>query len=475
MMQYDVMIIGGGVSGCSIARELSFYNLKTALIERGEDVCCGSSKANSAIVHAGFDAETGTLKAIMNVDGNKRMPQLCEDLDIAYKQNGSLVLCFSQEDMPALQALYDRGIANGVNELSIISGEEARKMEPALSENVVAALYAPTAGIICPFELTIAMAENAAANGVEFIFNEEVKTVEKKDGYYLINGKYQTKAVVNAAGLYADMIHNQICEDKLKITPKKGDYCLLDKETGNLVEKTIFQLPTAAGKGVLVTPTVHGNTLVGPSSTTIDSKENKATTQQDLDMIIATAQLSVNGIPFNKVITSFTGLRAHEEGGDFILKESADYFFDAAGIESPGLTSAPAIGAYIAEMVARKFAASKKDDVVTTRIGIPHVKELNKEERKQLIASNPLYGNIICRCEEISEGEIVDAIHRMPGAVSLDGVKRRVRAGMGRCQGGFCSPKVMAIIARELGVKMEDVHKNTAGSKMVIGRLEDRS
>ncbi len=471
-MLYDAIIIGGGVTGCAIARELSFYDLKLALIEKEEDVCSGSSKANSAIVHAGFDAETGSLKAKMNVKGNLLMPQLCEDLEVSYKQNGSLVLCFDEKDRPALMELYERGLANGVEELKVISGDEVRQIEPAISQNVVAALYAPTAGIVCPFELTFSLAENAAANGTDFYFNEAITKIERKDGHYVLNGKFETKAIINAAGLYSDMIHNLLCEDKLHIQPKKGDYCLFDKETTGLVEKTIFQLPTAAGKGVLVTPTVHGNMLIGPSATVLDDKDNTATTQADLDMIISTAKPSVENIPLNKVITSFSGLRAHEKGGDFILKESAEDFFDAAGIESPGLSSAPAIGQYMAEMVANKYNYKKKTEYVSTREAIPCLREMDKESRAELIKKNPLYGNIICRCEEISEGEIIDAIRRKPGAVSLDGVKRRVRAGMGRCQGGFCSPKVMEILARELKLEVEDINKNSKGSNMLLGKME---
>lgn len=468
---YDVIVIGGGVTGTATLRELSKYNLKLALLEKEEDVCSGTSKANSAIVHAGFDAKEGTLKAKFNVRGNELIRNLAKDLEFSFKNNGAFVLCFDENDLPALKDLYQRGLNNGVEGLEIIDGDKARELEPNLSKNVVAALYAKTSGIVCPFEMNIAFAENAIDNGAEVILNTEVTKIVKKDDYYVINDKYETKCIVNAAGLYADKIHNLVCDDKLSIHPRKGDYCLFDKEVGGLVSRTIFQLPSKAGKGVLVTPTVHGNLLVGPSASDIEDKEFTSTTKADLDMIVSKAKLSVESIPMNKVITSFCGLRAVGETGDFIIKESEDNFFDALGIESPGLTSAPAIGEYICEMIVEKLNPTKKDNFISSRKGIVHLSGLDKETRAKLIKENPLYGNIICRCEEVSEGEIVDAINRPLKATSLDAVKRRTRAGMGRCQAGFCSPKVMEIIARELKIPMEDVCKNNAKSKMVIGKM----
>ena len=472
-MLYDVVIIGAGVVGSSIARYLSRYDLEIAVVEKEEDVCSGTSKANSAIVHAGHDAKTGSLKAKFNLLGSKMMEGLSKELDFSYERNGSLVVCFSEEDRPALNELYQRGIDNGVSGLEILEGDEVRKKEPNLSENIVAALWCPTGAIVCPFELTTAMAENAATNGVEFIFNNKVETIEKKDDYYVINNKIKTKAIVNCAGVYSDVIHNLVSDNKYHIIPKKGDYVLMDREVGGLVKSTIFQLPTKAGKGVLVTPTVHGNLLVGPSATDIDNPEGNNTTAEDLDSIMKTAKLSANNIPYNKVITSFSGVRAHEEKGDFILEESVDNFYDCVGIESPGLTAAPAIGEYMADLVANKLKATKKDHFVNERKGIVKVASLPIEERAKLIERNPSYGQIICRCEEISEGEIVDAIRRKPGAVSLDGVKRRVRAGMGRCQAGFCTPKVMDILARELGIPLEDVCKNNPNSKLLYGKMKE--
>ena len=470
-LQYDVTIIGGGVTGAAVARELSRYQLKTCLVERAEDVCSGTSKANSAIVHAGYDAATGSLKAKMNVEGNRMMGELSKDLDFAFRRNGSLVLCFSEEDRPALQALYERGVANGVPELKIISGDEVRAMEPNVTDEVVAALYAPTGGIVCPFGLTIALAENACDNGVEFKFLTEVTDITKIEGGYelAVKGKdpITTRFVVNAAGVYADVFHNMVSDDKIEIVPRKGDYCLLDQEAGKHVDKTIFQLPGKYGKGVLVAPTIHGNLLIGPTATDIEDKEGTYTTAKELAEVTTKSAVSVKSIPYRQVITSFSGLRAHEKSDEFIIGEAAEGFYDAAGIESPGLSSAPAIGVYLAEMIAQKAEARKKDNFIATRKGIPHVAAMSREDRAALIKERPDYGTIVCRCENVSEGEIVDSIRRTLGARSLDGIKRRVRQGMGRCQAGFCTPRTMEILSRETGIPMEEICKNQPGSEMI--------
>ena len=385
-----------------------------------------------------------------------------------------MVLCFAEEDRPGLDALYDKGVANGVPDLQIISGEEARAMEPNLSDQVVAALYAPTGGIVCPFGLTIALAENACDNGVEFKLNTEVLDISAVEGGYMLKtnqGEFTARFVVNAAGVYADVFHNMVSGRKLQLIPRKGDYCLLDHEAGDHVSHTIFQLPGKYGKGVLVAPTVHGNLLLGPTAVDVEDKENTATTAQELADVIQKTAISVKNIPYNKVITSFSGLRAHETGDDFVIGEAEDAegFFDAAGIESPGLSSAPAIGVYLAELIAKKAGAGKKDGFKSERKGIPQVSKLSFEERAALIKERPDYGTIVCRCENVSEGEIVDAIRRTLGATSLDGVKRRVRQGMGRCQAGFCTPRTMEILARELGRPMESICKNGPGSEILIG------
>ena len=476
---YDVLIIGGGVTGSAIARELSHYDLKTALFEKGEDVCSGTSKANSGIAHAGFDAAPGSLKAKMNIRGSQMMEELSRKLDFPYKRNGSLVLCFDEKDRPRLEKLLQQGKENGVEGLEILEKKELLALEPALSEEVVCALHAPTGGIVCPFKLTIALAENAAVNGVEFHLNEGVKRVQPGtvEGYTVETGKgtYETRIVVNAAGLYGDEIHNQVSGEKLHITPRKGEYCLMDKKIGQLVSHTIFQMPTAMGKGVLVTPTVHGNLMVGPTATDISDKEGVDTTAEGLDEVLKKAALSVKSLPRGVTITSFAGLRAHEDHDDFILGEVKDApgFFDAVGIESPGLTSAPAIGEWMAEKIVEKLRKTQKVDekkaFQETRKDIPNIASMDQAEAAALIAENPAYGTIICRCEKVTEGEIIDAIRRPLGARSLDGIKRRTRAGMGRCQAGFCSTKVMDILARELGIPLEEVTKAGGASRMLTG------
>jgi glycerol-3-phosphate dehydrogenase len=477
---YDVAIIGAGVTGCAIARELSRYQVNACVIEKCEDVCCGTSKANSAIVHAGFDAAEGSLMAKMNVKGNELMEQLSKDLDFPFKRNGSLVVCMHKEDLPGLQTLYDRGVKNGVKDLRILSKEEVLAMEPNLSDNVEGALYAPTGGIVCPFNLTIALAENANQNGVTFQFDTKVENIVKQDGSYRIEtdkGVIESRYVVNAAGVYADVIHNMVSEKKLKIVARRGDYCLLDKSVGNYVSKTIFPLPTKLGKGVLVSPTIHGNLIVGPTAIDIEDKEGTNTTKAGLDDLIAKAGGTVKDLPIRQVITSFAGLRAHEAGHEFIIGEVEDakQFIDAAGIESPGLSSAPAIGIMVAELLRDKMDLKEKDNFIATRKGILNPASLSMEERNELIRKNPAYGTIICRCESVTEGEIIDAIHRPVGAKSLDGVKRRTRAGMGRCQAGFCSPRTMEILERELSMNMEDITKSGGSSKIVVGRTKENA
>lgn len=477
---YDVVIIGAGVSGSACARELSRYNLSICVVEKEEDVCCGTSKANSAIVHSGIDCKPGTVMAEMNVRGNELIRQIHKELDFEFKQNGSLILCFSEEDMPHLHELYEQGIANKIPDIRILDAKELHEMEPNVSDEVVAAIYCPTGGIVCPFGMNIAFAENAADNGVEFKFNTEVKNIVKRSeqGYVLETnqGNIETKCVVNAAGVYADVFHNMVSASKIHITPRRGEYCLLDKTTGNLVHNTIFQLPGKYGKGILVTPTVHGNTLIGPTAIDHDDKEATNTTAMGLDNVCEAAKRSVPSVPVRQVITSFSGNRAHEDNHEFIIKELEDapFFVDCAGIESPGLTSCPAIGERVAKIVSELLQAAPNPKFNGTRKGVLNPKDLTKEEYAALIKEKPAYGNIICRCEVVTEGEILDAIHRTLGAKSLDGVKRRTRAGMGRCQAGFCSPRTMEILARELGVSQLEITKSGGDSKMVVGLSKDR-
>lgn len=475
---YDVIIIGAGVSGAAAARELSRYKVRACVLEKAEDVCCGTSKANSGIVHAGYDAKPGSLMAKLNVRGNQRMGELAKELDFSFSRKGSLVICREEEGIPALEALKERGEKNGVEGLKILNREEVLSMEPNVTDDVAAALFAPSAGIVCPFGLNIALAENANRNGIEFHFNTEVRNIKRIEKGFLIEtskGDYETRYIVNAAGVYADKFHNMVSSEKLNITPRKGEYYLLDKSAGDHVSRTIFALPGKLGKGVLVTPTVHGNLLVGPTAADIKDKEGVNTTLEGLAEIAEKAGQNVRDLPLKKVITSFAGLRAHEDCHDFVIGEVKDApgFIDCAGIESPGLTSAPAVGEMVAEILREAMNLEVNPEFDGRRKGILDPSKLTIEERNELIRQNPAYGNIICRCEMISEGEILDAVHRPLGARSLDGVKRRTRAGMGRCQAGFCTPRTMEILARELEEPIEEVTKSGGESRLIVGTNKD--
>lgn len=472
-MDFDVLIIGAGVVGSAIAWQLARTDLKVAVLERQEDVSEGTTKANSGIVHAGYDAKPGTLKAKLNLRGNEMIHEIADILHVDFINNGSLVLCFDEEHRPALEELMERGVTNGVPGLRIVEQEELREMEPAISPNAVCALYAPTAGVIDPFTLNVAFAENAADNGVEFFFNEPAETIEKTENGWLVNGKFETKILVNAAGLYSDVIHNMVCEDKITIRPRRGEYFLLDKEAGKLANMVLFQQPTSAGKGVLVSPTAHGNLIVGPTADFIDDKEDTQTTAIGLEDVREKAGMTIENIPFNQVITSFSGLRAVPEGGDFIIAENADGYIDVAGIESPGLTSAPAIGEMVANMIIEDLHPGKNESYNPERKGFVKVENLSADEWNALIQQDPSYGRMVCRCEKVTEGSIKDACSRSIPARSLDGVKRRVRAGMGRCQSGFCSPRTMEIIAETTGIPFEEVTKSGGASKIIVGKNKE--
>lgn len=472
-MNFDVLIIGGGAVGSAVAWQLARTDLKTAVLEKEEDVSEGTTKANSGIVHAGYDANPGTLKARLNVRGNEMIHEIADTLHFDFKPVGSLVLCFSEEDRPALMELYERGLTNGVKDMRIVEQEELREMEPEISLEAVCALYAPSAGVVDPFNMNVAFAENAADNGVQFFFNEPVRSIEKTEDGWLVNGKYRTKIIVNAAGVYADEIHNMACDEKIKIRPRKGEYFLFDKEAGKLASHVLFQLPTKAGKGILVTPTAHGNLLVGPTADFLEDKEGVNTTASGLEMVREKAAITIDHLPFGQVITSFAGLRAVPEGGDFIIAEYADGFIDAAGIESPGLTSAPAIGEMVAGMVIDRLHPGKNESYQPERKGFIRMEDLSHEEWNDLIQQDPCYGRMVCRCEKVTEGSIRDACSRSVPARSLDGVKRRVRAGMGRCQAGFCSPKTMEIISEIQEIPFEEVTKSGSESRIITGKIKE--
>ena len=436
----DCVIIGAGIVGCCTAQMLAQYQARIVVLEAKSDVAEGTSKANSAIVHAGYDAKPHTKKALYNVRGNAMYEDLCARMDVHFQRNGSLVLCFDEADWYKLEELKQRGETNGVQGLQLLKRSELVAMEPYVSEKAVGALFAPTGAITCPYGLTEALAENACANGAQFYFDCPVGA------------------------------------ETVDIQPRKGDYCIFDKTAGELVRYTLFQLPSAMGKGVLVTPTVDGNLMVGPNANDQDSKEDVATTGEGLAYILQTGGQSVQALPRQAIITSFAGLRAHSKKyDDFFIGEDAKIkgFFHAAGIESPGLTAAPAIAEDLSKAVADFLNCPLKEHPIRTRKGIARFNEMTEEEQDAAIAKNPLYAQIVCRCETVTEAEVVDAIHRTPGATTIDGVKRRTRCGMGRCQGGFCMPKVAAILERELQIAPELVTKKGGRSTLMVGPMKE--
>lgn len=476
---YDIAIIGAGVSGAFIARELSRYNLKILLLDRDNDIGNETTSANSAIIHAGYDALPGTLKGKFNAPGNQMFDSLCDDLDVPFERCGSLVIGFNDKDRKTIEQLYDNGLKNGVPEMRIIEHDEILQMEPNINSDVVCALYAPTAGIISPWELAIALAENAIDNGVTLKLETTVSDIKKdKDTYKVItnNGDFAAKYVINCAGVYADEIHGMIGKPNYTIRPRKGNYFVFDKSIKNLVSHVIFQCPTEKGKGVLLTPTVHGNYMAGPDSEFIDDKENLSTTSERLDYVRETSLLTTTKIPYNKVIRSFAGLRATSSTDDFIVEEVKDAkgFIDVAGYESPGLSAIPAVADYVVELI-RNIAGElpKNENFNPRRKKVVRFNELSSEEQKRLVDENPAYANVICRCETVTEAEIVDCIHRNAGAKSLKAVKKRTRPGAGRCQGGFCGPRVVEILARELGMDIVDVPYDSSESYILTGETKN--
>jgi glycerol-3-phosphate dehydrogenase len=476
---FDVAIIGAGVIGCSVARELSKYELKACVIEKETDVASGTTKANSAIIHAGFDAKSNSLKGKLNAKGNSMFDKLSKELNFPFKRNGSFVLCFDKNDYYKLLELKEQGDKNGVPNLQILDGDKVREIEPNISNEVVAALYAPTGAIVCPYEMTIALAENAHLNGVDFKLETTVIDIKKRESSFIINtdkGIIESKLIINAAGLFSDEINNMVSTNKINIIPRKGEYCLFDKSAGDLVSKTIFQLPSAFGKGVLITPTVDGNLLIGPNAVDIEDKQDLATTKEGLEEILQKAKKSLKQIPMSQIITSFTGLRARTEKEDFIIEEASDAkgFINVASIESPGLSSAPAIAEMVKELVIGTLWVEKKVNFKPNREKPIKFRELSNEDRKELIARIPEYGKIVCRCEVVTEGEILDAIRGPLGATTLDGVKRRTRAGMGRCQAGFCTTRIVDILCKELNIPKTEITKFGGNSKLLVGKNKDR-
>lgn len=476
---YDVAVIGAGVVGSLTARALCRYQLKVLLLEKASDVAMGTSKANSAIVHAGFDAPEGSNKALFNVRGNAMMDELTADLEVPFRRNGSMVLAFGEEDERQLKELYQRGIHNGVPGLELLTGEQARLLEPAVSDQVTAALRAPTGGIICPYELTIAACGNAMDNGAELRTEFAVSAASAVPGGWKLTAAsgdaVQARYVVNAAGLYSDQIAALFGDSDIHVHPRRGEYLLLDRTQGGTVDHTLFQTPSAMGKGILVTPTVDGNLLLGPTSVDVTDKEDFSTTREGLDKVAAMAGKSVPSVSLRSVITSFTGLRACSDGHDFILRPSkkAPGVLQISGIESPGLSAAPALAQEAVRLLGEMGCPlAPNPDFQPHRSHPPKFRTLDSAKRAALIAKDPRYGRVVCRCETVTEGEIVAAIHQNPPARNLDAVKRRTRTGMGRCQGGFCTPVAVEILARELEISPQQVTKSGGRSYLLTGKTK---
>lgn len=474
--KYDIALIGAGVVGGLIARSLSFYNASICLIDRHIDAAMGASGANSGIVHGGYDAKPGSLKAKFNILGTAMMEETCKKLGVPYKNTGSFVIAFGPEDEKELEKLYENGIAGGIEGLEIISGEEALKLEPALNPTVTKALWSKTAGVVSPYKLNISAVENAVINGVDFLRETTVTGIKRTDlGLDVETDKatINVKAVINCAGIYADEIAKLAGDGFFKLTPRKGEYLLMDRSEGGLVKRVIFQTPSIEGKGVLVMTTVDGNLLIGPDANIAESKDDNSTHASSLEYVYKTALKSCSDIRLDKVITSFAGLRATPDTGDFIIGESKKVpgFYNVAGIESPGLSSAPAIAEYVASEVAEMLGGLVlKDHYIEELESHEFFRDMTIDEKVEAISADSGHGRIVCRCENVTEAEVLESIRRPAGARTVDGVKRRTRAGMGRCQGGFCLPTVIEILSKELGVDKEEVLKGDKGSYILAGR-----
>ena len=476
---YDVLIVGAGVVGGMLARQLSKYDLKVCLLEKENDVAMGASKANSGIVHGGYDPEPGTLKAKLNAEGVEKLYAVADEIHAPYRKNGSFVCAFgTPEEEATVRELYDRGLENGIPGLEILSGDEARALEPALSSEASLVLNVTNAGIVCPYELTVAAIGNAMDNGTELKVNFAVADIKQENGSFTVTAKsgetVSGKYLVNCAGAYSDRVAAMVGDDFFKIIPRAGEYMLLDKNEGGRVSHTIFQVPSKDGKGILVSPTVDGNLLTGPTAMAVESPECTVTTPAGLDMVGRLAAKSVPSVNFRQVITSFSGVRASEKGGDFIIcpAHGVENMIHVAAIDSPGLTCCVSIADYTIDLLREAgLTLAPRADWCGKRENPHAFREMSDEEKDAFIKENPAYGKIVCRCETVSEGEIRQAIRQNPPARDIDGVKRRTRSGMGRCQGGFCMPTVMRLIAEERGVPMESVTKNGGASTPLIGKL----
>jgi glycerol-3-phosphate dehydrogenase len=471
----DVVIVGCGIVGAAAAYELSKYRLSTVVLDKENDAANGVTKANSAVIHAGYDPEPGTLMAALNVEGHRLAGELCKKLDVPCRQCGSLVLAFSEEDQQHLRRLYDRGIRNGVPAMALLNGTQVRALEPNLNDRVCGALLAPEAMIVSPWEYALALMETALRNGVALYLNNEVKAISPVGSHWRITTDrdvFETRFVINAAGLQSGQIHNMAAPPAFTIQPNRGEYYILDKSEGNMVNHIIFQCPTKAGKGTLVAPTVHGNLLVGPNNETPRDSEDTACTAHGLAAVAEAARRSLPALNFQTGIRNFSGIRAATEEKDFIVREAqgAPGFFDLAGIQSPGLSAAPAIAVLVRKLLwERGLEGEPKEEFIDTRRRVRFA-ELSPREKAKLIKHNPAYGRVLCRCETITEGEVLDALAAPIPPRTLDAVKRRCNPGMGRCQGGFCGPRIMELLADHFQVDPSEILQDKRGTCILTGQ-----
>ena len=478
MKKTDIVIIGAGAVGSAIARELSKYQLDVTVVEKSADVGGDASKSNSAIIHTGYDAKPGTLESQLVVAANPMYDEICKDLDIPFDRIGAILPAFNDEQMEQLPAIKHKAMMNRVYDVEYKTREELLEMEPELNPEVKGGLYIPRESIIDPFLFVIALAENAADNGVKFELATKVIGIEQKDGAVTTvktdKGDIECKYVINAAGLFCDEIASYVGKNDYTVTPRKGQFYILDKKTSCKVNYIVLPIPTKITKGKLMCPTIHGNMLVGPTAEDLLDKEDKSTNKEGLDSIAADVRKMIPNVNLRDSITQYCGLRPHRnpEGVNIDMYDDLKGYVNISGVRSTGLTNSVAVGKYVADMLIESgMKAEPKTDFIKTRKGTPHFVALSAEEKAELIAKDPRYGNVICRCETITEGQICDAINRTLGARTVDGVKRRLRAGMGRCQGGFCGPRVIEIIARELGISPDEVCKNDKGSEMLKGSV----
>lgn len=479
MLKTDVVIIGAGAVGCAIARELSKYEVGVIVVDKRDDIGGDASKSNSAIIHTGYDASPGTLESQLVVAANPMYDQIAKDLDVPFERIGAILPAFTEEQFEKLPSIKEKAFNNRVYDVEYLTKEKLLAMEPSLNPEVKGGLYIPRESIIDPFILVQAMAENANENGVTFLLNTTVTDIITEDGkikeVVTTGERIETTYVVNAAALYCDEIAAMVGKADYKVVARRGQFYILDKNTSCKVDHIVLPIPTKVTKGKLMCPTIHGNMLVGPTAEDLDDKTDSDITTEGLESILADVRRMIPDVNVQDTITQYSGLRPNRnpEGLHVDTYDDLKGYVNLSGVRSTGLTLSVAMGKYVVERIKEcGMALTLKENYIGKRKGIPCFHKMTEAEKEAIIRENPLYGNIVCRCETITEGEIVEAIRRPLGAHTMDAVKRRVRAGMGRCQGGFCGPKVIEILAREWGIPAEEINKNLPGSYMVAGKVK---